>query len=336
MKFARLSLLFVTSVTVSMLAACAPDKPGEGDDDDGNGVDGGGGGFIDARPGGEFIDAGVAMGECNKIDFLFVVDDSGSMAEEQDNLEDNFPLFVDIINQYMTSSGQALDYRLAVTTTGRTVTTITQFPPPIGPVPMTEVGMNGGFREEPGCGMTRPWFERTDPNLATNFGCAAKVDTSGPSMEMPLLCTELALSDRVADGTNAGFLREDALLAIVILTDENDCSRPDDNFTLDLLNPAMDPCNPSQPQLVPPAHYVDFLDQLKGERGRWAVAVIAGPTACSSAFGDAAEATRLKDFVSETGQNAIFSSICTGNLATAISDALDTFQAACDDFPPID
>ena len=49
---------------------------------------------------------------------------------------------------------------------------------------------------------------------------------------MPLYAAELALVDRVADGTNAGFRRDDALLAIVILTDEDDCSREDNNFTI--------------------------------------------------------------------------------------------------------
>ena len=36
----------------------------------------------------------------------------------------------------------------------------------------------------------------------------------------------------MTDGTNSGFLRPDALLAVVILTDEDDCSREDNNFTI--------------------------------------------------------------------------------------------------------
>ena len=47
----------------------------------------------------------------------------------------------------------------------------------------------------------------------------------------------------------------------------------------------------------------------------------------------AEEATRLKDFVMKTGQQAIFSSICDGDLAKSLDEALHTFQAACDSFP---
>ena len=35
-----------------------------------------------------------------------------------------------------------------------------------------------------------------------------------------------------ADGPNAGFLRPDALLGVVIMTDEDDCSRTDNNFQI--------------------------------------------------------------------------------------------------------
>ena len=40
---------------------------------------------------------------------------------------------------------------------------------------------------------------------------------------MAVLAVELALTDRIDDGSNGDFLRDDALLAIVMLTDEDDC-----------------------------------------------------------------------------------------------------------------
>jgi hypothetical protein len=175
--------------------------------------------------------------------------------------------------------------------------------------------------------MPRRWLERTDPNMEQMFACAADVGTGGPGFEMQLHASELALGDRVADGTNAGFLREDALLAIVYLTDENDCSRHDNNFTVY----ADQPCTNE-----PVSQWVQFFDELKGDRGRWATAVIAGPTDCTSEFGDAVAATRMQEFVNLTGENAVFSSICEGNLAPALQQALDTFTAACETFPDID
>jgi hypothetical protein len=83
-------------------------------------------------------------------------------------------------------------------------------------------------------------------------------------------------------------------------------------------------------------HYLSFLDGVKDERGRWATAVIAGPTDCSSSLGDAAEAGRLKDFVAQAGDNAVFSSICEGDLSSALAEAIATFDAACQTFPPIE
>lgn len=312
-------------VLVSVLAFVVSCAPAVTDDPFGEGADASPG-QPDARRGpNEFADARPAEA-CSKMDILFIVDDSGSMSEEQTNLATNFPNFIDVLDNYTTGSGDQLDYRVAVTTTGRDVSyTIS-----IGGfnLPFNESGDNGAFRQD--CGMTRRWLERSDANVGSTFACAAQVGTGGPSLEMQLLTMDWALHQRVADGTNAGFLREDALLAIVILTDEDDCSREDNNFVI-----TSDSCNPTPPEVLTIGSYLTKLDTLKGERGRWATAVIAGPTSCSSTFGDAIEARRLKEFVSATGENAVFSSICDGNLAASLQDALDTFSAACESFPPI-
>jgi hypothetical protein len=77
------------------------------------------------------------------------------------------------------------------------------------------------------------------------------------------------------------------------------------------------------------------LDAVKGDHGRWATAVVAGPTDCSSAFGSAVEAVRLKDFVMQVGSTGVFASICDGDLSIALEKALQTFKAACDTFPPV-
>ena len=299
-----------------LVAACGP--PGHGDEQ-GSGPNG---------PGGpDEFGPGEA---CTKIDFVFVVDNSGSMAEEQGNLAANFPQFISVIDQYQTSTGTPLDYRVALTTTGRDITyglAIPGFPP----ITQTEIGDNGAFLQR--CGMGRRWLERGDNDVAGTFACNAQVGTMGPGMEMPLFALELALGDRIADGTNEGFLRDDALLALVILTDEDDCSRKDDGF-----NVADTEICEGSPALIPPQEAIDFLDGVKQARGRWATAVIAdpGPGDCTSAFGAAVEARRLGEFVGGTGENAVFSSICEGDLANALMDAINTFDAACQAFPDVD
>ncbi len=304
--------------TALLLAACGVS------DDNGNiaGLDGGGG--RDGRGGNdEFTDARPPE-VCSKMDILFVIDDSGSMEEEQGNLAQNFPQFVNVLDEYMAADG-LLDYRLAVTTTGRDVS----YTIPGLPFPISESGDNGVMRQE--CGMTKRWIDRGDSTVASTFSCVANVGTTGPGLEMPLYATQLALRDRIADGTNAGFLREDALLAIVILTDEDDCSRTDNGFSI-----LTDACGANNGDYMPVVETVDFLDTLVGSRGRWATAVIAGPSACTSSFGDATHAENLQQFVSITGENAVFSSICSGDLTTALAEALDTFDAACQGFDPID
>ena len=279
-----------------------------------------GGGGDDMPPGPDAGDTTTTPRQCNKMDLVFVIDDSGSMSEEQSNLATNFPMFATLLSNYTTPDGQKIDYRIAVTTTGKDL----MYTVSSGPLtlPQNEAGDNGAFRNN--CNMTKRFLEPTDANMEQVLSCRANVGTGGPSYEMPLLMTKWALGDRVTDGTNAGFLRSDALLGVVMLTDEDDASTMQNNFTVSVT---------SQPPVdYQPADLISFLDTLKGHRTRWAAGVIAGPTDCSSSFGNAAKATRLQDFVTQansTSMQASFSSICDGNLTAALQKTLDTFQAAC-------
>ena len=257
--------------------------------------------------------------KCEKMDVLFVIDNSGSMGQEQTNLIANFPAFITVLN----NSG--LDYRVAVTTTGRnysyTMTT------PIGSLPQSQSGGDNGAMLKPAsCNMTKRWIDKTDADPSTTFSCVANVGTSGPSDEMPLSAMRDAFEERMADGTNMGFRRADALLAVVFLTDEEDCSYEQSvslGFGQSLCDSMMEPV----------ANYVTFLDTYTGHHSRWATAAIAGPGpgSCSSSFGDAQEATRLKQFVSLTGTNGVMASICDGDLSIGLMQALTLFQSACGD-----
>jgi hypothetical protein len=288
---------------------------------DGNGDDGAG---TDAGFGtGDGSGSGEAR-KCNKMDIVFVVDDSGSMSEEQNNLGQNFPMFATVLQNYVNQNGEHIDFRVAVTTTGRDLNYNISFGGQT--LPQSEMGDDGAFKNN--CGVNKRWLEPTDANLGSTLGCRANVGTGGPSYEMPLLMTKWALADRVADNTNAGFLREDALLGVVMLTDEDDGSSTQNNFTIDTASPSSGPMIDFQP-----ADAVQFLDGVKGHRSRWAAGVIAGETSCSSGFGNAAEATRLKQFVQMANgngsQQAVFSSICDGNLTGALNDVIAKFQSAC-------
>lgn len=238
--------------------------------------------------------------QCGKMDIVFVVDNSGSMSNIQNNLAENFPKFGKIIDGYKTESGTPLDYRLAVLT--------------------TDTGDKGAFvrNATTSCnpGPDRAWLDRSDGTPGEFFACRARVGTKGSGDEQPLESLRLALTDGISSGVNTvggeGFLREDALLAFVIITDEDEDSK------------------------VPIETYPAAFDTLKdGERGRWSAAVIAGETRCRSDFGTASEAKKLKQFISTVGENGSFSSICQGDLTVGLLKALDTFDHACQSFPPV-
>ena len=249
--------------------------------------------------------------ECQKMDVVFVVDDSGSMGPKQQKLRANFPRFVDVLDNYRTKAGSLLDYRLAVTSTDLVRKDYA-------------TGGSGGFVTSPATscsgGPARAWLERTDPTVASAFACRAGLGTSGTPNEKPLGALLLAVTDREAD-QNRSFVRDDALLAFVILTDEDDSSG-----------------NAPSPEGL-----VAELDQRKSLRGRWAGAVISGPEAdaCGGgSFGGGAEkAPRLHDFVAKaadpaTGKNnVIWRTICNDTLDDAVKDALDTFTVACRELP---
>lgn len=302
--------IWISAFASTLLVACGPTptRSNNGDDD---GVDASG--DIDSPVGPPPADA---IG-CQKIDVLFVIDNSGSMGQEQANLISNFPGFISVLD----ASG--LDYRVAVTTTGRDYNYTMQTP--IGSLPQSiDGGDNGALLQPAACNMTKRWIDKADADVAGTFSCVANVGTGGPSDEMPLSAMRDAFEERITDGTNVGFHRPDALLGIVFLTDEEDCSYEAPvnlGFAQSLCDTGM----------TPVAEYVSFLDSFAGNRSRWAVAAIAGPGpgACSSSFGDADEATRLKQLVQQTGANATMSSICEGDLSGGLAQALAVFQSAC-------
>jgi hypothetical protein len=322
-------VLASTSLFVLHCGTSSPDggfaPPGSsGASSSGGASSGFAGGPLDSGTGEEF--------ECKGIDLIFVIDDSGSMKEEQSNLAKNLNEVIATLNAAKSKKGLPLDYRVAITTTGRNVD-YTIEAPLIPPLPQSDKGDNGAFRQKSECGSTRRWLQKGDANLATAFSCLTNVGTGGSSLEMPLEATRLAIEDRMADNTNAGFLRPDALLATVILTDEDDCSRSDNNFKWK--GEAFEPCH-MFPGVRPIADYVAALDKAAKGSGRWATSVISGlgPGKCTSAFGEAVEARRLKDFVSAAGANGSSSSICEGDLLRALKDTLAKFDNACKRLPP--
>ena len=168
-----------------------------------------------------------------KIDILFVIDNSDSMAEEQDELTANFPLFIDVLQRI---DGGLPDLHLGVASTDLGASS------QVGNCDNEGGGDKGQLqavaRGPMGCPTPndgRPFLEDiadpADPNnriknytgtLSEAFQCIAPLGLTGCGFEMPLESMRRALEP--ANTFNAGFIRDDAILAIVIISDEDDCS----------------------------------------------------------------------------------------------------------------
>ncbi len=159
------------------------------------------------------------------LDLLFVIDDSGSMAEEQASLARNFAAFMDALG---TIEGGLPDVHIGVVSTD------------VGSGGVNVGGCSSATRPDgddgalltSGCpGVTAPYLEdialptgarqrNYRGDLAEVFGCMARLGTTGCGFEAPLEAAARAL----APGKNPGFLRPEAMLAVIFVTDEDDCS----------------------------------------------------------------------------------------------------------------
>ncbi len=144
----------------------------------------------------------VVQQKSDAVDILFVIDNSGSMREEQAKLRRNFRSFItELVNANITN------FHIGVVTTD---------------VLAPDAGFLRQFKDNNG--RTHRYiagylFQKQD--VIKFFSKIADVGTGGNSYEMPLEAMRLALFERKQ---NQGFLRKDSALAVIIVSDEDDCS----------------------------------------------------------------------------------------------------------------
>ncbi len=337
----RIKILLLAVFTLALLAGCDPttedgrdmtggDADSDGDADTDGGVDAGG--DTDTNTEDHTWDGAG----CTAMDILFVIDDSGSMAEEQTNLITNFPKFVEVLENYQTASGAPLEYRLAVTTTGVNRTFTQKLPPPFPAMPMNSMGPNGAFVGG-SCGFPDAWIDGPGPDVSSDFSCAAGVGTGGSGTEMPFAALQLALGDKMASGApNEGFYRknENSLLAIVIITDEDDCSVNNGGTIATTLAGGSDCDETKSIGLYNVEDTQIFLDGITGGAGRYVLVGIGGQSVCSSAFGDAAHAKRLHRLVDLCADYGVHGDICVADLWLTLEEALSVMEVTCTNMPP--
>jgi hypothetical protein len=293
-------------------------------------------------------EANVVIGEAS-TDIVFVIDESGSMDEEQQNLQNNLSDFVNAL----ASAPVRNDFRIGVTTTS-----VTNWDPATPDVYATGPNACAGCApyaagalvaiERDGTGAPIPfklWYDATgwlgarwvndeSPTLVADFEINVRLGTYGSGKEQPLRAIRLALSDRIADGTNAGFLRPGARLAIVILTDEDDCSDSGGNLPTGSSTGQAACHDPAvkfaADQMDSVTDLVSFLrGPIEGETRDPIVAVIAGfdetpphdPNQCGTSY-DAP--TRLDALVTALGaENAFKDSICRTDFGPGLQGIAD-------------
>jgi hypothetical protein len=225
----------------------------------GSGANGAGGSAANAGSGGLAIGGGggaaggTGKSGCDKIDFLFVVDNSVSMQNEQAQLVASFPGFITAIENTVNAGN---NYHVLVTDTdewGRCNTAN----PWTGMDPSSTT-CNGYIKQTVfeecdrtrGAGVINPagqaasnkvcpfpagrrYLQQGDTDVAGTFACAAQVGLAGHPSERPMDSMVAALSSTLngPGGCNDGFLRDDALLVITFISDDpnyEDTGTPDD------------------------------------------------------------------------------------------------------------
>lgn len=163
-----------------------------------------------------------------KADILLVIDDSCSMEDKQIALASNFTSFI----QYAVAAN--VDYQIGVTTTTESLNEC--FPNPFGPptcLPNNSKGPGGKLVRDTATGLK--FVKPTTPSVASVFSRLVNVGTTGSATEVALSTAVLALTPPVISSDNAGFLRNDASLAVVVISDATDQSTQPVSYYQNLL-----------------------------------------------------------------------------------------------------
>ena len=188
----------------------------------------------------------------NEIDILFMIDNSSSMTEMQQKLYDQLPVFMNVLQKLPTPP--SLHVAVVSSDMGAPGDST-------GSIMCSKVGDQGQFQSMPrgNCAATTitagdnfisdadmmPNY--TDP-IANVFQCIALLGDKGCGFENQLASIDCALGgDGQQPSTNAGFLRPEAYLGIVILTNEDDCSAPSNTQLYSLNGGQQNIANPLGP-----------------------------------------------------------------------------------------
>lgn len=252
---------------------------------------------------------------CRKIDFLFVIDNSDSMEDEQANLARSFTGFIGVMRKVL----EATDFHIMVVATGGDREE--EDDPAVGAEECEEI--QGGARrrsaEGVDCGILggAPFMGARQPELEATFSCLALVGTDGPAIERPMDAV-LAATNSALNGPgrcNDGFLRDDAVLVVTLITDEED--RRSDGDPAVWRQSLLDIKFGNHDALV----LLGLVGDNNVDGG-----LIGGPCGGNDADG----APRLQEFVSSV--DGVLGSVCAPDYTPFFQTAVGSIDSACSDF----
>ncbi|MEM6295355.1 MAG: hypothetical protein AAGA54_29045 [Myxococcota bacterium] len=290
---------------------------GEDGESGGDSAGSGPGGVFDvgAPPSNTGGDATPPEKGCSKIDFVFVVDNSLSMEDDQANLVANFPALIEGIESTLD---EVDDYHVGVVATDAYGWNSAECKFMGGLVTQT----GGDASSNAVCG---PFAEghnymTEQDDLAETFACAARMGVGGFGAEAPMDALRAAIGGNLAGAgqCNEGFIRDDALLVAVVITDEWD--------------------GPGDPELLTsmgtPQEWYDNVINVKNARENAAVVTLVnyqgGPCPPAELVEDG---QRLVEFTNFFGPTGFVGGICD-DFGPTFEQAVGLIDEACSNFIP--
>lgn len=321
----------------------AGDAESDGGTDAGDSIgDSGDGPLLDVS-GGEGDDGSMSEEGCRGVDFLFVIDNSGSMEDEQSNLLASFPGFVQSMQNALEDSAQS--FRIMVVDTDGIGAACIPICDMFGDTgycngiscagDVCDVRVGGGNNvnrtTDMNCGLPdgKRYADSDEVNIAEAFNCIGRVGTSGSAIELVADSLLTAVSEDYvgAGGCNAGFLRDDAVLVVVLITDEDDAG--------------------DDPYFTSPGDPSSWYNELAAIKNFEPAAIVTlgllGDTdeeggVCEpydEGTGDGAmQATRLRQFVENFGTKGLLGSVCAPSYNAFFDQAVELIDTTCDEFVP--
>ncbi|MFZ6181481.1 hypothetical protein [Nannocystis pusilla] len=282
---------------------------------------------------------GTAEKGCKKVDFLFVIDNSTSMENNQAALIQSFPGFIDAIKNTLVD---VTDYHIMVVDTdanGRCPQPCDEADPDyvkfcsaanyyacsamlepcdttLGAGMLHPVGSFASNKPCPVAGGNR-YMLPNQPDLEGTFACVAQVGTAGSPAEKPMNAMQAAIGEALnfPMGCNGGFIRDDAILVVTFISDD-----------------------PNYVDKGTPAEWKASVVEAKNgdENAAVILGLIPHPELGCITGNDPnlTQGSHWQEFIEMWDKHGVSGSVCEADYAPFFLQAVNAIDQTCDDFNP--